>query len=37
MSKKPNKKSKSFRVYQIVMAAIAFIMILSMIAVALRW
>ena len=37
MSKNPNKKPKSFRVYQIMMAAIAFIMILSMIAVALRW
>jgi hypothetical protein len=37
MAKQPNKKSKSFRVYQIVMAAIAFIMILSMVAMAIRW
>jgi len=37
MSKKQNRKPKSFRVYQIVMAAIAFTMILSMIAMAIRW
>jgi hypothetical protein len=37
MAKQPNKKPKSFRVYQIVMAAIAFIMILSMVAMAIRW
>ena len=37
MSKNQERKTKSYRVYQIVMAAIAFIMILSMIATAIRW
>ena len=36
MSKNPNKKSSN-RLYQIVMAVIAFIMILSMIALAIRY
>ena len=37
MPKQQDKKPKSYRVYQIVMAAIAFIMILSMVAMAIRW
>ena len=37
MSKNLDKKPKSYRVYQIVMAAIAFIMILSMVAMAVTW
>jgi hypothetical protein len=37
MSKKPNKKPSSYRLYQILMAVIAFIMILSMIALALQF
>jgi len=37
MSNKQERKPKSYRVYQIVMAAIAFIMILSMVAMAIRW
>lgn len=37
MSNKQERKPKSFRIYQIVMAAIAVIMILSMVATAIRW
>lgn len=37
MSKKKDKKSSSYRVYQILLAVMAFIMILSMIAAAVRF
>lgn len=37
MARKQGKKITSKRVYQIVMAAVAFAMILSMIAMAIRW
>ena len=37
MPKQTDRKPKSYRIYQIVMAAIAFIMILSMVAMAIRW
>ena len=37
MSKKNNKKPSSYRLYQILMAVIAVIMILSMIAAAVRF
>lgn len=36
MSKKSNKKTISYRIYQIVIAAVAVMMILSMIAAAVR-
>lgn len=36
MSKKPNNRSTSYRIYQIIIAVVAFVMILSMIAMALR-
>jgi hypothetical protein len=37
MSKNSDKKSSSFRLYQILMAVIALIMIISMIAMAIRF
>jgi ABC-type transport system involved in multi-copper enzyme maturation permease subunit len=37
MSKKPEKKSASYRIYQILMAVIAFVMIVSLIAMAVRF
>jgi hypothetical protein len=36
MSKTPKKKSTSYRIYQIIIAVVAFVMILSMIVAALR-
>ncbi len=36
MSKKSNKKSTSYRIYQIVIAAVAIMMILSMVVAAVR-
>lgn len=37
MTKRPPKKLNTKRIYQIVMASVAFAMILSMIAMAFRW
>jgi len=37
MSKTPDKKPSAYRFYQILMAIIAFVMILSMIAMAIRF
>jgi hypothetical protein len=37
MGKQPKKKSTSYRIYQIIIAVVAFMMILSMIAAALRF
>lgn len=37
MKKKPANKLKSKRIYQVIMATVAFAMILSMIAMAVHW